>query len=281
MDQIPRLSDNPPMTRRVPSRESGQVAVETAIVMPLFVFLILGLLQLGLLHQARLLTKYAAYKAVRVGSIHNAKQEAMKRAALAVLLPMKGNRTSKGLYNASAGKFATSWGIAKQDVSKGDTDTANPLKVTICDPTSQITGDFDDPDSQMGPGGGWEGQNHGRLAIQITNNQELVIPFANAVIFYILVAQEKAELYNVLRMRPEGDQRHKDWLSTRKAANNESRTIEKFVGLANSGTYIVPIRASWSMRMQSNYLDRTGFKLPQKNLCRVSWKVQSSRKGAD
>lgn len=273
--------------RRRTSRESGQVAVETAIVMPLFVFLILGLLQLGLLHQARVLTKYAAFKAVRVGSIHNAKKSAMKRAALAVMLPMTGKRTNLGggqgmYYKATVSGFPISWAMAKGGVSKSDSDTANPLKVTICDPTSQVTGDFDDPDSQMGPGGGWEGQNHGRLAIQIQNNQEMVIPFANAVIFYILSAQERAELYNVLRMRPKGDQRHKDWLATRNAANGESRTINKFENLAKSGTYIIPIRASWSMRMQSNYLSTNDdFKLPTKNLCRVSWKVQSSRKGTD
>ena len=254
--------------------------------MPLFVFLVLGLLQLGLLHQARLLTKYAAFKAVRVGSIHNAKLESMKRAALAVMLPMTGKRNNYGggqgmYYNASGAKFAMSWAMAKGGVSKSDGDTSNPLKVVICDPTEQVTGDFDDPDGNMGPGGGWQGQNKGRLAIQITNNQELVIPFANAVIFYILVQQERAEFYHVLRMRPEGDQRHKDWLSTRNAANGESRYVNKFVGLANSGTYVIPIRSSWSMRMQSNYLDRSGFKLPTKNLCRVSWKVQSSRKGTD
>ena len=91
--------------------------------MPLFVFLVLGLLQLGLLHQARLLTKYAAFKAVRVGAIHNAKMEAMKRAALAVMLPMTGKRNNYGggqgmYYNASGAKFAMSWGMAKGGVSK-------------------------------------------------------------------------------------------------------------------------------------------------------------------
>ncbi len=243
--------------------------------MPLFVFLILGLLQLALLHQARVLTKYAAYKAVRVGSIHNAKKSAMKRAALAILLPMTGKRTNMGggqgmYYKATAGSFAGSWAMAKQNVDNDDA-----IRLHVCDPTGNITGDFDDPDGQMGPGGGWSDQNRGRLAIQITNNQEMVIPFANAVIFYILVAQEKAELYKVLRMRPEGDKRHKDWLSTRNAANGESRTIKKFEGLAAAGTYIIPMRAGWSMRMQSNYLTTNAdFKLPQQNFCRVAWEVQ-------
>jgi hypothetical protein len=271
--------------RRRSQRESGQVAVETAIVMPLFVFLILGLLQLGLLHQARVLAKYAAYKAVRVGSIHNAKKSAMKRAALAVMLPMTGMRRNFGggqgmFYNASAGKFAMSWGQAKGGVEKtNDTDT--PLKITVCDPVTNPSGDFDDPDGDMGPGD-WQKSNAGRLAIQVTQFQEMVVPFANGVIFYILVQQERAELYHVLRMRPEGDQRHKDWLSTRVTANGESRSIDKFVNLAQQGTYVIPIRASWSMRMQSNYLTTNDdFKLPNKNMCRIPWKVMGSHKGKD
>ena len=243
--------------------------------MPLFVFLILGLLQLSLLHQARVLSKYAAYKAVRVGSIHNAKKSAMKRAALAILLPMTGKRTNMGggqgmYYKATAGGFGGAWAMAK-----GAVNNDTQIKLNICDPTGTITGDFDDPDGNMGPGGDWADQNRARLAIQITNHQEMVIPFANSVIFYILVAQEKAELYKVLRMRPEGDQRHKDWLATRNAANGESRYIDRFIGLAGSGTYIIPMRASWSMRMQSNYLTTNAdFKLPAQNFCRVAWDVQ-------
>lgn len=254
--------------------------------MPLFVFLILGLLQLGLLHQARVMTKYAAFKAVRVGAIHNAKKSAMKRAALAVLLPMTGKRTQDMFYKATVSGFPMAWAMAKTGVDKGDTDTSAPIRLTVCDPTTQYKGDFDDPDSEMGPGGhdvkDWEKNNRGRLAIQITNNYQMVIPFANGVIFYILVQQERAELYTILRMYPEGDAKHKDWLSTRNAANGESRTVEKFAGLANSGQYIVPIRAGWSMRMQSNYLTTNAdFKLPTKNLCRVAWKVRGNRKGVD
>ena len=267
-------------------RESGQAAIETALVMPLFVFLILGLLQMGLLHQARVMTKYAAYKAVRVGAIHSAKMEAMEKAALAVLLPMTGSRAGNqgaGFYKATPGSYAMSWAMAKGTLGQGETKA--PLRVIICDPTTRVSADFDDPDGAMGPNGGWEGQNHGRLAIQITNYYNMVIPFANAVIFYILVAEERAEFYKVLRMRPEGDTGHKGWLADRKkAANGESRTVEKFVTLAGSGTYVIPIRAGWSMRMQSNYLpNQADFEIPSENFCRVGWSVigKGANKGVD
>src|SRR4051794_41076235 len=95
--------------------QSGQAAVESAIVLPLFVFLILGILQLGLMHQARLMTKYAAYKAVRAGSLHNANVDEMEKAALAVLLPMVGTRTGgqDGIEVirpvGNANEFETKW----------------------------------------------------------------------------------------------------------------------------------------------------------------------------
>ena len=56
--------------------------VESAIVLPLTVFMILGLLQLGLLQQGRAMAKYGAYKAARAGAIHSAKMKVMENAAV-------------------------------------------------------------------------------------------------------------------------------------------------------------------------------------------------------
>ena len=50
-------------------RESGQAAVETALTMPLLIFLVLGTTQLFRLLQARILAQVAAYRAVRAGSL--------------------------------------------------------------------------------------------------------------------------------------------------------------------------------------------------------------------
>src|SRR5579871_2571044 len=98
-------------------QERGQAAVESAIVLPLFVFLILGILQLGLMHQARLLTKYAAYKAVRVGSLNNARKSKMEDAALATLRPLM-SHNSNGVESItpiqSASDFQNKWQEYKQ-----------------------------------------------------------------------------------------------------------------------------------------------------------------------
>ena len=58
------------------------------MVMPAVIFLLLGLMQLGMLHQARLITEYAAYRAVRAGVVRNANVQDMETAALAAALPI-------------------------------------------------------------------------------------------------------------------------------------------------------------------------------------------------
>lgn len=71
--------------------EQGQALVETAIVMPLVVFLILGLIQLTMLQHAKIMTEFAAYSAARTGIVWNADRFRMENAALIALLPTNEN----------------------------------------------------------------------------------------------------------------------------------------------------------------------------------------------
>lgn len=260
------------MTRRARKRESGQAAVETAIIMPLFVFLVLGLLQLALLHQARLLAKYAAYKAVRVGSIHNAKMESMKRAAMAVMLPMMGRQTTWSFFNATPAKFSQSWAKAEGQLTSPE--KYPPLEVTICDPVGNVSGDFDDPYSGMAQTGDWQQDMKGRLSIQLQVNYQLVIPFANGVIWHLVRGTERAELLRNLRLAGANDQYQAAVRNQKAAQSGMGRSVEDFANLVTddkSSIYVLPIRTGWSMRMQSNFLNKQGFKLPGKNKCRIPW----------
>ncbi len=67
--------------------QSGQAAVEAALVMPLMVFLALGVIQLTLLQQARLFTEYAAFQAARAGIVWNGSNERMRAAVMFALAP--------------------------------------------------------------------------------------------------------------------------------------------------------------------------------------------------
>ncbi|MFP2907639.1 TadE/TadG family type IV pilus assembly protein [Pyxidicoccus sp. 3LFB2] len=249
--------------------QSGQAAVESAIVLPLFVFLILGILQLGLMHQARLMTKYAAYKAVRAGSLHNAQVAEMEKAALAVLLPLVGTRAGgpSGIEYirpvGSAQEFSTKWNEMVTNQMPGV-----PLKyaeVTVCGPTKEDIGsngselDFDDPKNTSPTG--WRESERTKLRIQVTFNYRMIIPFADWVIYQTARGRE---LVSVLRT------------GQVKAAEQAKVSTRRFAGAATSESsyenaaaqrvYIMPIRATYTMRMQSNfYLNRNS--LPESNEC--------------
>jgi hypothetical protein len=235
--------------RRLGSRESGQAAVEAAIVLPLFVFLMLGILQLGLMHQARLMTKYAAYKAVRAGSIHNAKTADMERAALAVMLPLVSEDRGGGEYIqsiTSASDFNQKWTKAKDNKMK---DMNMPyVQVMTCGPSKkEVSGkevDFDDP--AIAGATDWKASHQTKLRIQVTFNYRMPIPFANWVIH---AAAMNRDVPLVMRLgKPE---------------TNTNRFEGKYKD-TSQGVYVLPIRAAYTMRMQSNVYTT---ELPEKNEC--------------
>ena len=260
-------------------RRSGQAAVETALVMPLFVFLVLGTLQLALLHQARLLTKYAAYKAARAGVVGNAGWNEMDNAALAVVMPMasSGEGGAERVFRAETpAQWGKSWKKIKDNrqhlpipyvVSR----TCNPTLAQVIaagiDPNNGV--DFDDPRT-LG-GGSWSEFNVTRLQVQVTFFYRMPIPFANAILWQMARGAEHDESVRMLRMTPG---KVRDGVNP----NGGQRTIEKqpIQERADAHEYIIPIRASWGMRMQSKlwpYLP--GYELSGTNDCSVPWKKES------
>jgi hypothetical protein len=236
--------------------ESGQVAVETAIVLPLFVFLLLGILQLGLMHQARLLTKYAAYKAVRAGSLHNADVETMERAALAVLLPMISQGGNGGAERITpvngASEFNRKWNeLSGNKMQEVDLKYA---EVQICGPSRELItsgthdnkeADFDDP--RIATGDDWGDSLRTKLSIQVTFNYRMPIPFADMVIYNIVRGQKT--LPWVLRLGKQENHKQVQYVRYQ---------MDQHDAAANQRLYILPIRATYIMRMHSNlYLTKT------------------------
>ncbi|RKG86558.1 TadE/TadG family type IV pilus assembly protein [Corallococcus terminator] len=253
-------------------RESGQVAVETAIVLPMFVFLILGTLQLGMMHQARLMTKYAAYKAVRAGALHNANVKEMERAAIAVLLPLISSSTGGGGETIKAIESATDFQMKYVWASKNTMMDAPGMKyadVTICGPLRNEMGatsgelDFDNP-SRITSTGDWAQSQRSKLRIQVTFNYRLPIPFADMVIYNIARAKEMPP---VLRLGNGKDKT--EYVTGREMKGG----VGKYDTAAQSSLYILPIRATYTMRMQSNfYLGANP--LPDKNECVFPFETQ-------
>ena len=250
-------------SQKRPARR-GQVAVETAIILPFFVFLVLSILQLTLMYQAQLMTKFAAYKAVRAGSIRRADVAVMKRAALNVLVPILGRGITvgggTGMYQT---RDAAHYAVAYQRFSRSS--LVSPVDVTICAPTNIDILDFDAPkkigiDKNIKSNADldWKGFEKSKLAIQVTTNFELVIPFANAMMWWAVYAQtptaQVARANEVIRLG-------KREQNVSGGGNGLNRIM------AGRGVYLIPIRASYVMRMQSNF----AVKPPKTNKCVVGW----------
>lgn len=259
-------------------RESGQSAVETAIVMPLFVFIIFGMIQLGLLHQARLMTKYAAYKAVRAGSLNRAKEEVMKNAATAVLLPMLaktsplrgGDARFQPQYQVYKVRSASDYQTGFQQVStnlKGPYDR-EMVEVKICAPNSDAAKDKDFDDFRTNTSD-WKGFDNTKLAIQVTLYMPLYIPYVNGLIWWAARGEDGGEgggvgdTMRTLRMKARDD-------NTDRKSQNGDWTLAKLTEQAKKGNYIMPVRASYAMRMMSNFDENVKFE--SKNPCHIPWK---------
>lgn len=127
-------------------RQRGQAMVETALVMPLHIFIILGVIQVGLINNARSMVKYAAYKAARVGSQTSMNVRAMRAAATSALvavasepdMSLKGRTKRTKLSNGASayanGKIALTLTQAKLLGKRA-------LDVVVCGPLmSDLTG---------------------------------------------------------------------------------------------------------------------------------------------
>lgn len=253
--------------------------METAIVMPLFLFILLGLIQLGLIHQARFLTKYAAYKAVRAGSINRAKKDVMTQAAVAVMLPLlsKSSPRHSGdgekqpqhwVYNVSdAGKYRQAYNEVVS--SRGNKAFGKDMvNVTICAPVGNagMNKDFDDPKTNADD---WKGFEATKLAVQVTTYMPLYIPFANAFIWWAARGEDtgpgRAQTMKNLRMKT-GNTAFNN--GKERTSVNGQYTLKDLQSEAEKGNFIMPIRASFAMRMHSNFASNP----PSSNECHIPWK---------
>ena len=167
---------------RLLRNESAQAMVETAIVCPMVIFFMLGVIQLGMMQQARLMVEYAAFNAARAGSVWNMSQWHMHRAAELSLVPTRpafplvGNLTGKieNIGNLAASYLETV-AVNASDLPMGG---KRMIHIDILNPRPEHFGekeelDFDDVNLRK----------ETQLTIRLTYFYELKIPFANWVIF--------------------------------------------------------------------------------------------------
>jgi hypothetical protein len=265
------------MSLRRKSAESGQVAVETAITVPMMIFFVLGAIQLGMVHQAQLMTEYAAYRAARSAVVNNGDCVRMKSSALIALTPTLPNPSEFGgpisgradtlgraaaLYNfwrvGSAVLSAFKFDFLQVQVlnPKGSKLDATFNKLDWRSGRNEI--DFDDmrPDAVAA----------NNLSVKVKYFYEMRIPFANRLIHsWLMGAEILKDVSGLLFESPE----YRPGVGPfRTSLGNAYRPLEA-AGAAKGGDYftmaiaannpvhplfLVPLTATYTMRMQSNLM---------------------------
>ncbi|PTL79046.1 TadE/TadG family type IV pilus assembly protein [Vitiosangium sp. GDMCC 1.1324] len=228
---------------RLAGRQSGQAAVEAALTLPLSIFLILGTLQLFLLLQARVLTEYAAFRAVRTGSVKHGDCEAMTHAAIAALLPTFARTDSPMALGTAFRTHRDNYYHPKQDT--GHTGTIvwiareRPLRGTVSVNEEEA---FDDVNRYAGA------QDVVRLEARLIFWFPMRIPFANWVLGRMFLAHLGLREYSsVDPLQPAHQAR---WTGQSSVPLDVS-IREELLARAQRREYAFPLQATYAMRMMT------------------------------
>ena len=246
--------------------EEGQVIVEQALVMPMMVFLVLGIVQLAMIQQARIATEVAAYGAARSGIVYDGDPRMMRRAAFLSLLPTFGRADGmKALTPTLALAAATQLGAdlasllglsMLTDVSMVQVEILDHPEVdrlAVMRRQKHLNGrqiDFDDyrePEAEAN-----------QLTVHVRYYYEMRIPFANRLLQLMWLAQRTGTMvaYGGTRfLEPTAphsrSSSHEKTKRAARARDDETKAVMAYRGLPRP-EYRIPINTFYTMRMQSN-----------------------------
>lgn len=172
---------------------AGASMVEFIIVLPILLLLCLGILQFGLLYQAKSTLDYAALQAARAGALNNGKSAAMKSGLARGLTPLYARTAS--LAGQQQALLASNLDLMKP--GSYQIDVINPTSAAMQD--FGRTGEYADANVQQipndtlmfrnttpGSSSGLTIQDANLLKIRVTYCYEMYVPFANRTIFSLM-----------------------------------------------------------------------------------------------
>src|SRR6218665_39527 len=220
--------------------QSGQAAVEAALTLPLTLFLVLGTIQFFLLLQARALTEYAVFRAVRTGSVKHGDCVAMTHAATAALLPPFARTDPPEALGKAFGRH-------NDNQYHGSGHTGPIVWLTRARPLrAEMRGDeeesFDDP-ARYG-----SLRDVMRLESRIIFWFPMRIPFANWVLNRMFLARWGLRDYTAHNPLLLTETAH--W-NERSSAGFDAAIARELVDRSNRREYVFPLQASYSMRMMT------------------------------
>jgi hypothetical protein len=241
--------------------------VETAIVISLTTFLILGLLQLFMAMQARLMAQYAVARATRAGSLNSGDCKAMLHSAVGVLV-------STFTRTDSAGRLATAFArrsnnrFLNEDLQlspplagTGDwiveLDRVRPIYPADFPPNPTDQEDlFDLPEESFTGQAGNQAVNWNRmLQVRMTYWYPLRIPFANWVISAMTLAAWNIMAYtksDPLLPMHRANTAQDDWNAGAALPATVTPTVaNEFKTRFLAKHYYLPIQVTYAMRMMT------------------------------
>ncbi|QRK06219.1 pilus assembly protein [Archangium violaceum] len=233
------------MSRNLPAAlQSGQAAVEAALTLPLAVFLVLGTLQLFLLLQARALTEYAAFRAVRTGSVKHGDCEAMTHAAIAVLLPTFARTDSPAA-------LGTAFRNHRENQYRPEHDSGHSGSIVWIARERPLRGEIraDEEESFDDPARYASVADVMRLEVRLVFWFPLRIPFADWVLGRMFLAHLGLREYSSTDpLIPTHSAR---WTG-QVVASLDAAIRQELLSRAERHDYVFPLQASYSMRMMTS-----------------------------
>jgi hypothetical protein len=225
--------------------QRGQAAVETALVLPMMVFLLLGILQMSLAHQARLLNEYAAFKVARAASVYRLSCGPMVRAALMALIP------SMSRTGANADLRARFTGVARRVLGQNRPPNVN-FGVGGAIPLVQV----DYRVSDFKPHQSFDvlleaDQRPMKVHIRLAYFYEYRIPFAGWIISRVWLASQTPRQW---AMGADPITPVRRWAGAVTPASERSPDWVVAQRGIDQGYFTVPLVSTWSMRMMSDPL---------------------------
>ncbi len=246
--------------QRGAASEEGQAVVEAAIILPAMIFMILCILQLTLLQQARLSVEYAAFNAARAGIVHNMNNgsqnngvygadptSVMRNAAVYSVLASYGRADSLNAITTTLAKYETDdSSMRARGVPTVQVTVLNPHKADFAAFGGHLNGkeiDFDDmrPDAAAKT----------LLSIQVRYLFELRVPFANKMLQSIWLASQVGLLntwdgFLLTNIGPTGAP------GVIQDGMEGGLNVSTLAALGAGGRFYMPVDAWFTMRMQSN-----------------------------
>jgi len=239
------------------SAQSGQAAVESALTLPLLVFLILGTLQLFMMLQGRIMAEYAAFEAVRAGSRHHGDCKAMIHAAMAGLLPTvepfvrPGGTPAQQLADAWAARLGSN--VRDNPVPQyepgRDRGHDGPVFWLVREqPRALSLNEKEDLDFDTPTGDGTSAK---RLEVRLIYWYRLRIPFADWVMSRMMLAHLGLQDYNAVNPIMVTDKDAGWRKEVEQVVNLDLKVREELVQRVMAGQYVFPIQATYGMRMMT------------------------------